>query len=126
MNMTEIELHYTKLIQYLEKDMDFGPGIDIHTMLFLIGVEELGTGYKHYSKNEKIDLMHVGLCTILEPFGYYAFVGNDEDGWPHFDLKKKLPSLNERGQQNLVKQAIVDYFIENELVDSQILEENNK
>ena len=34
-----------------------------------------------------MNLMHVGVCTLLEPLGYYKSIGHDEDGWPH--LKEK-------------------------------------
>ena len=39
-----LELRYQNLTKQLEPT--FGPGIDLQAMLFLIGVEELGVGYK--------------------------------------------------------------------------------
>jgi len=62
-------------------------------VLFLIGVQELGVGYKHFSKEEKQDILHIALCTILEPFGYYKYEGVDDQGWPHFSTIKSLPTL---------------------------------
>ena len=42
-------------------------------------------GRKEVFKEEKQDLMHVAVCTLLEPQGYYEFVGRDHDGWPHWN-----------------------------------------
>jgi hypothetical protein len=108
----DIELRFQKLKKHLEKE--FGEGMDVQALLFLIGVNELGQGHKTYSKQEKTDLLHVAVCTLLEPYGYYSFVGRDDDNWPHFQLEKKLPPLNHQEQQHLIKEAMLDYFIANE------------
>jgi len=111
----DVELRFQKVIGELEKS--FGEGIDVQAILFLIGVNELGLGYKEFSKSEKTDLLHVAICTLLEPFGYYKFIGLDEDRWPHFDLVKKLPPLGDRDQQHLIKEAIIEYFTLNGYFD---------
>ena len=54
--------------------------------------------------------MHVAVCTVLEPHGHYRFLGRDKDNWPHFELISELPQLDEREQQHLMKEAILDYF----------------
>jgi hypothetical protein len=59
--------------------------------------------------------MHIAICTLLEPFGYYEFEGNDKEGWPHWKVNEKLPPLKPAQQQELITQAIVDYFRSNEL-----------
>ncbi len=111
----DIELKFQKVKQELEKK--FGEGMDVQSILFLIGVNELGFGYRDFSKSEKTDVLHVAVCTILEPFGFYEFIGKDEEEWPHFELKKKLPPLNDREQQHLIKEAIMEYFHTNEYID---------
>jgi hypothetical protein len=93
----------------------FGEDIDLQAMLFLIGLQELGKGKIKLSKNEKLDVMHIAICTLLEPFGYYEFEGNDKEGWPHWKVNEKLPPLKPAQQQELITQAIVDYFRSNEL-----------
>jgi|SRR6218665_1206538 len=103
-----LELRYQHLVRELTKT--FGEGIDLQVLLFLIGVEELGKGFQNFKKNEKTDLMHVAICTLLEPYGYYEFIGKDKDEWPHFELKKELPALNDEEQQAFMKEAIVEYF----------------
>lgn len=103
-----LELRYQNLTKQLEPM--FGPGLDLQAILFLIGVEELGIGYKIFKKHEKTDLMHVAICTLLEPYGYYEFKGRDTDNWPHFEFVKELPPLDELEQQAFMKEAILEYF----------------
>ena len=104
----ELERRFNKLSFQLEEK--FGMDMDIKAIVFLIGVQELGLGWKKYSKNEKMELMHVGTCTILKEFGYYEFIGRDDDGWPHFELNEQLPSLELKDQEALLKKGVVEYF----------------
>jgi hypothetical protein len=106
----DLELRFQKLKS--EMAIKFGMDMDEKALLFLIGVNEYGQGQRNYTKNEKMDLMHVAICTVLMPYGYYDFVGRDEDGWPHFNLLKELPALNHREQQFLLKEAIMDYMVQ--------------
>jgi hypothetical protein len=107
----DIELRFRELTKELEKN--FGPDLDTQAILFLIGVQELGLGYRQFTKQEKTELLHVAVCTILEPYGYYEFEGRDVQQWPHFKLVKELPQLNDREQQHLIKEAIMEYFQQN-------------
>lgn len=111
----EIELRFQQVKKELEKE--FGAGMDVQAILFLIGVNELGIGYKDFSKSEKNDVLHIAICTLLEPYGYYKFTHRDDENWPHFDLVKQIPPINDREQQHLIKEAITDYFVENNYFD---------
>lgn len=93
-----------KLKERFNSDMDFD------TILFLVGLQELGKPYKKYKKDQKLEIMHVAICTVLEPFGFYEFEGRDEEGWPHWKLKENLPFLDAKQQNKLIIDAIVDYF----------------
>lgn len=93
-----------------EVSEQFGEELDMKGILFLIGVEELGKGPQRFKKDDKIDLMHVAICKLLEPYGYYSYQGMDQDGWPHFLINDQLPPLNAQQQDRLIKEAIVDYF----------------
>ncbi|MEY4658765.1 MAG: hypothetical protein ACO29U_03685 [Crocinitomicaceae bacterium] len=108
----DIELKFQKLKTSLEKD--FGPGLDVPALLFLIGVNELGIGYKNFSKQEKTELMHIAICTLLEPYGYYEFEGRDKDSWPHFKINQLIPAIGHQEQQHLMKEAMIEYFIQND------------
>lgn len=112
----DLELKFQALVKKLD-DL-FGGGLDVQAILFIIGVQELGLGYKKFKKHEKTDLMHVALCTLLEPYGYYEFVGRDEENWPHFEVLKQLPFLDEREQQHFIKQAILEYFETHQVFDT--------
>lgn len=103
-----VEIKFKKLVTELEET--FGGGLDVQAILFLIGVQELGKGRQTFSKRQKTELMHVAVCTLLEPYGFYKTVGRDKDNWPHFEFIKELPPLDERQQQHLMKEAILDYF----------------
>ena len=106
-----VEMRFQKLKSLLEEK--FGEGMDVSAILFLIGVNELGAGYQNFKKNEKTDLMHIAICTLLEPYGYYEFERHDEANWPHFKLLKELPPLDNRQQQHLLKESMIEYFIQN-------------
>ncbi|MEZ4937752.1 MAG: hypothetical protein R2799_09195 [Crocinitomicaceae bacterium] len=99
---------FNALIKHLEPE--FGPELNLQSILFLIGVQEYGKGYQKFTKDQKVDLMHVAICTLLEPHGYYEFKGRDEENWPHFEAKENLPSLKADEQQELITLAILDYF----------------
>jgi len=83
---------------------------DMDAIIFLIGLQELGKPYSKYKKDEKLEIMHVAICTLLEPYGFYEYLGLDEDGWPHWQLKEELPFLDEKQQNKLMADAIIDYF----------------
>jgi len=71
-----------------EVSKSFGEKLDYSSLLMLIGLQELGNFDLKFKKDQKIELMHIGICTVLMPFGYYEFMGRDEEGWPHFERKK--------------------------------------
>jgi hypothetical protein len=112
--LQEVEAGWLNVKSNLEET--FGGEIDIQAALFLIGVQELGKGHKKYSKDQKLELMHIAICTLLEPYGYYKFMGNDEEGFPHWELNEKLPNLSSGQQLALMKEAVVKYFLENGLL----------
>jgi hypothetical protein len=60
--------------------------------------------------------MHIAICRLLEPFGYYEFDFFDNDGWPHYKVLEELPPLKSGEQTVLMKEAIVLYFKKNELI----------
>lgn len=83
---------------------------DLNSVLFLIGVQELGQGNKVFSKEEKQDLMHIAICKVLSYSGYYHLEGIDKDGWPHWKLIKKLPHFDLLEQEKLLKLHVLEYF----------------
>lgn len=112
----KLELRFQDLVKKLE--VKFGTGLELDTIILLIGVQELGKGYKEFSKDEKMNLMHIAICTILEPYGVYKYVANDDDGWPHFEKVKNIPAISNKDQEHLLKEAVINYFEGNEYVQS--------
>lgn len=110
--VNELEDLWNKLIQNLNKQFD--GDLDLQAVLFLIGVQELGHGFRKYTKDQKLELMHIAICTLLEPYGHYTYVGKDNDGYPHWDLNEHLPPLSPGQQLALMKMAVLDYFKKDE------------
>ncbi|HNR54797.1 MAG TPA: hypothetical protein PKJ19_06520 [Flavobacteriales bacterium] len=103
------EKRWRDLVTKLSRRFDAGT-IDLNAMLFLIGVQELGQDAREFKKDEKVALMHIAICVVLLPFGYYKELGRDADGWPHFERIKDLPPLGAEEQERLMKEAVLAYF----------------
>ncbi len=115
MNDFDLQRKWQALLIQLEER--FGEGLDLDAVLFLVGVQELGQGYRTFKKQEKTDLMHIAICRLLMQYGYYEYLGMDEDGWPHYKTIAKLPQLNPNQQSLLMKEALIEYFKNAELVN---------
>ena len=100
-----------KLVERFEKKPD------METILFLIGIQEFGQSKEKFTKEEKQDLMHFAICSLLEPSGYYVREGRDDDGWPHFRQLKSMPEMNPIEQENFLKDHILLYFQNNHFLD---------
>jgi hypothetical protein len=90
----------------------FGKKPDLETILFLIGIQETGMVKQKITKEQKQDLMHVAVCTLLSKSGYYQLEKYDKEGWPHFVQLKALPSHSLTEQENFLKDHILLYFEE--------------
>ena len=88
----------------------FGKKPDVESILFLIGIQELGDIKKKFTKEQKQDLMHIAVCTVLSSSGYYELSHIDEDGWPHFKQLKAMPEMDALAQENFLKDHILLYF----------------
>jgi hypothetical protein len=91
----------------------FGKKLDMEAILYLIGINELGNvPDKHFTKEQKQDLMHIATCALLAQSGYYEYDGHDKDGWPHYKLVENPPPSSLTQQEKLLKQHIIAYFDE--------------
>lgn len=97
--------------KFLEK---FGKKPDVEAVLFLIGIQEIRNVKKKFTKEQKQDLMHVAVCTLLAQSDFYEVEKFDEDGWPHFKQLKALPEYNMIEQENFLKDHILLYFENND------------
>lgn len=110
-----MEIEFKKKWDDVKKRLDkrFESDLDVQAILFIIGLQELGQKVEKLSKDQKVDVMHVAVCAILEPYGYYEYDGRDKDDWPHWTTTHKIPRLNQQEQEHLIKESIIDY-LENE------------
>lgn len=102
------------LVKNLSDQFADGDELNVDAVIYLIGVQELGQGQRKFKKDEKVNLMHIAICKLLEPYGYYEFDFFDNDGWPHYKTLTELPNLKPGEQSVLIKEAIINYF---ELID---------
>ena len=93
--------------KFLER---FGKKPDMEAVLFLIGMQETGFLKSKITKEQKQDLMHVAVCTLLSESGFYIVEGKDEDGWPHFKQVKEIPAYDVVTQENFLKDHVLLYF----------------
>ncbi|MCL9805928.1 hypothetical protein NAT51_10365 [Flavobacterium amniphilum] len=113
----QLKERWDLLVQKLSDQFSQGEDLDLDAIIYLIGVQELGKFNTTYKKDEKINLMHIAICRLLEPYGYYEFEYFDNDGWPHYTVKAELPPLKAGEQSVLMKEAIVNYFLENGFIE---------
>lgn len=84
---------------------------DMEGILFLIGVNEYGRmPRKKFSKEQKQDLMHVGVCSLLSQLGYYELMGRDDDGWPHYREALQVPVKGMAEQERMLRECVIRYF----------------
>jgi hypothetical protein len=110
----DLQSRWWKLEEKLLERFDKKP--DVETILFLIGIQELGDIKAKFTKEQKQDLMHLAVCTVLMPSGFYEVEGVDEDGWPHFKQLKAMPEMNTFEQEAFLKDHILLYFQNHELI----------
>ncbi|NVK03464.1 MAG: hypothetical protein HWD92_01520 [Flavobacteriia bacterium] len=103
---------WEEIVSKISKQFAEGEDVDLDGIIFLIGVQELGQGFRKFKKDEKLNVMHIAICRLLEPYGYYEFEAYDEDGWPHYRKIEDLPHLKPGHQTRLMKEAVIQYFEE--------------
>jgi len=94
----------------------FGKKPDLESILFLIGVQEYRGELQKFTKEQKQDLMHIAICTVLLPGDYYTKDSVDEEGWPHFTQIKPMPEISTIEQENLIKDYVLLYFEVNDFL----------
>lgn len=113
----QLKMQWEEVVQLLSNRFADGDTLDLDAIIYLIGLQELGQLHRRFKKDEKLNLMHIAICRLLEPYGYYKFDYFDDDGWPHYTVVEQLPPLKAGEQSVLMKEAIVQYFIEKEVIN---------
>ena len=109
-NATSLKDRWDYLVEELTQQFSEGDVLNLDSIIYLIGVQELGQGKRQFKKDEKVNLIHIAICKLLEPYGYYEFDFFDKDGWPHYRILTDLPNLKPGEQTVLMKEAVINYF----------------
>ena len=112
----QLKERWENLVHILSNQFSQAEDLDLDAIIYLIGVQELGKVHREFKKDQKLDLMHIAICRLLEPYGFYEFDYFDSEGWPHYNVKEELPALKAGDQSVLMKEAIVNYFLEKEVI----------
>ncbi len=112
----QLKQRWDEVVKLLSNRFADGEQLDLDAIIYLVGLQEFGKFERKFKKDEKLDLMHIAICRLLEPYGYYEFDYQDEDGWPHYKVKEQLPPLKAGEQSILMKDAIVSYFVEKKII----------
>lgn len=113
----QLKARWELVVSRLSAKFADGETLDLDAIIYLIGVQELGQFHRRFKKDHKLDLMHIAICRLLEPYGFYEFNYIDEEGWPHYSVKEPLPPLKAGEQAILMKEAIVNYFLEAQFIE---------
>ena len=113
---TLLKERWELLVEKLSDRFSDGDPLELDGIIYLVGVQELGQYQKQFKKDDKINLMHIAICRLLEPYGYYEFDYFDDEGWPHYTVKEELPPLKAGEQSVLMKEALVNYFLEKDFI----------
>ncbi len=108
MTSEEFEQEWDKLILRVSKH--FKVSAEYEFILFVLGIQEMGWGFREYSKTEKMDLINVARCRILVRQGYIKETGIDNEGFPLFKASSKLKSMMPSFQNQLIKKGLIEYF----------------
>jgi hypothetical protein len=113
----QLKERWQMVVTKLSKQFADGDLLDLDAIIYLIGIQELGQLDREFKKEQKLDLMHIAICKLLTPYGYYSLDFVDAEGWPHYKAIASLPNLKAGEQSVLMKEAIVNYFLETEYID---------
>lgn len=105
----DLEQRWQRLSRSLAEQLGALPPTT-EAFLLLIGLQHMGYAYGKLSKSEKQDLLQLGMYRVLAVAGYYAQDYVDEEGWPHFVLKKPLPYFEPFSQAVFLKVQILTYL----------------
>ena len=104
------ETQWAKVILFVQGSMQVNSVPDMNAILFLIGIQEYGNIQSEFTKEEKQELINIGLCSLLQEDGYYKKIGNNEDGWPVFEQLRQYDIVGVKNQEQFLKTKIINYF----------------
>ncbi len=103
------------LLAFLEKTYGIEP--ELVTVLFLIGIQESGGGFKNYTRDEKTELMKLAQFVLLSREKLYIKISNGPENsvvWAK-NPERPLPAGNVLDR--LLKSLVLDYFNEKQFLN---------
>ena len=70
---SELKTKWNNLKTKLSVDFSENEIIDLDSIIFLIGIQELGQFQKRFNKQKKLEVIHIAVCKLLSDYGYYEF-----------------------------------------------------
>lgn len=107
----QLEFDWLELRHKVKDNLKLDKLPDLNAVLLFIGVQELGRWKSaKFKKEEKQDLMHIAVCTLMSEDGYFKWDGLDTDGWPHFKPLRLFEVKGVETQENYLKEKAILYF----------------
>ena len=106
----QLDFEWLQVRHFIKDKFDKSELPDLNSVLYLIGIQEVNLLKKKFTKEEKQDLMHVATCHLLSLEGYFEYVGQDDDGWPHYKQVRVLPVDGVNAQEDFLKHCVITYF----------------
>ncbi len=91
-------------------DEMFGITVDLNGVLFLVGMRERGFAFREFSREEKLNLINLGSCTLYLEMGLTEIIGYDAEGWPLFRQRPLNPDISEERKQKTLQDCAIKYF----------------
>ncbi len=88
----------------------FGIEVDLNGVLFLVGMRERGLLFQTFTKEEKLNLINLGSCTLFQEMGLVTISGTDNDGWPVFHQNTLAPKITEELKIKTLQDCAIRYF----------------
>lgn len=106
---SEFKLVEFQFIRYFKKKPT------LEAILLMIGFQECPTTKKSRDKEEKVDLINLGVLVVLEKLGFFKKMVSENE-WPQFEPTEKKSTED---KEILIRRGIVQYFKDNALLEAQ-------
>ena len=112
MEKWELDFNWLKIRHFVKDTMKVEEMPNLETILFLLGLQELGIIVTQMSKERKVEVTTLGMCLILSQEGYFVKEGYDDEGWPVWKELKPFTPENDIEEDKILKELTIRYFEE--------------
>ncbi len=110
MEKWELDFNWLKIRHFVKDTMKVEELPNLETILFLLGLQELGVIVTRMSKERKVEVTTLGMCVVLSQDGYFEKDGYDDEGWPVWKELKPFVPKNEIEEEKILKELTIRYF----------------